>query len=42
MDEDDVQAALNQINARLDYIEGHIVDMSRAGARLAYVPMGPW
>ncbi len=40
MDDDDVQAALNQINERLDYIEEHIVNMSQAGARLIYVPMG--
>jgi hypothetical protein len=40
MDDGEVQAALNQINERLDYIEDHIVRMSQAGARLLYVPMG--
>ncbi len=38
--DDDTAAALEQINRRLDYIEDHIVAMSRSGARLAYVPMG--
>ena len=40
MGDPDLQATLNQINDRLDYIESHIVAMSQAGARLAYVPMG--
>lgn len=40
MADSDVQAALNQINERLDYIEGHIVSMSQGGARQIYVPMG--
>jgi hypothetical protein len=40
MDDGAFQAALNQINERLDYIEDHIVSMSHAGARLIYVPMG--
>ena len=40
MDGRDLQAELNQMNERLDYIEEHIVAMSKAGARLIYVPMG--
>lgn len=40
MAEGDVQAALDQINERLDYIEDHIVAMSQGGARQIYVPMG--
>ena len=38
--DDDVLAALEQINQRLDYIEDHILAMSKAGARLIFVPMG--
>jgi hypothetical protein len=40
MDDSDIQATLNQINERLDYIEDHIVAMSQGGARQIYVPMG--
>ncbi len=40
MDDAQLEARLNQIDERLDYIEEHLVAMSRAGARLAYVPMG--
>jgi ribosomal protein L7/L12 len=38
--EDDVLSALEQVNQRLDYIEEHILSMSKAGARVAFVPMG--
>jgi hypothetical protein len=38
--DDEVLAALEQINQRLDYIEDHILSMSKAGARLIFVPMG--
>lgn len=38
--DDDLQAAVDQINMRLDYIEDHIVAMSQAGSRLIYIPMG--
>jgi hypothetical protein len=38
--EDDVLAALEQINRRLDYVEDHILSMSKAGSRLIFVPMG--
>jgi hypothetical protein len=40
MDDSDVQATLNQISERLDYIEDHIVAMSQGGARQIYIPMG--
>lgn len=40
MDDGEVQATLEQINERLDYIEEHIVKMSQAGARLIYIPLG--
>jgi hypothetical protein len=32
--EDDVLSALEQVNQRLDYIEEHILSMSKAGARV--------
>jgi len=38
--DDDVRAALDQIQDRLDYIEEHIVQMSKFGAQVLYAPMG--
>jgi ribosomal protein L7/L12 len=38
--DDEVLAALEQINKRLDYVEDHILSMSKAGSRLIFVPMG--
>jgi hypothetical protein len=36
----DVQAALDLIQQRLDYIEEHLEKMGKYGAQIAYVPMG--
>jgi len=38
--DDDVRAALDRIQDRLDYIEEHIVSMSKFGAQILYAPMG--
>ena len=38
--DDDARAALDQIQDRLDYIEDHIVEMSKFGAQILYAPMG--
>ena len=38
--DDEIRAALERIETRLDHIESHILAMSKAGARLTYVPMG--
>ena len=38
--DDEVRAALDQIQDRLDYIEEHIVQMSKFGAQILYAPMG--
>jgi hypothetical protein len=38
--DDEVLAALEQVNKRLDYVEDHILSMSKAGSRLIFVPMG--
>jgi ribosomal protein L7/L12 len=39
--DDETEAAIEQINLRLDHIENHIVNISKTGtAGLRYVPMG--
>jgi hypothetical protein len=38
--DDDTRAALEQVNARLDYIEAHIEQMSKFGAQILFAPMG--
>ncbi len=38
--DDDVRAVLDQIQDRLDYIEEHILSMSKFGAQILYAPMG--
>jgi hypothetical protein len=38
--DDETQTALEQNNNRLDYIEEHIVSMSRFGSQLPFVAMG--
>jgi hypothetical protein len=38
--DDETRAAIEQMNARLDHIEDHIVRMSQFGAQIRYVPMG--
>lgn len=38
--DDETRAALEQVNARLDYIEEHISAMSKYGAQILFAPMG--
>jgi ribosomal protein L7/L12 len=38
--DDETRAAIDQINARLDHIEQHLVDISQHGALIRYAPMG--
>ena len=38
--DDETRAALEQINARLDFLEEHIRQMSKFGAQIPFVPMG--
>jgi hypothetical protein len=39
--DDETAAAIEQINFRLDHIEKHLVNISKAGPSIRYAPVGP-
>jgi hypothetical protein len=38
--DDETRAGLEQVSSRLDYLEEHILAMSKYGAQLPFAPMG--